>query len=135
MTAAGIGMPFNLTGSSGSRPAHTRVSLPSTASSPPIEMRYVETRAPEFADLGGDIRDIVELGGLEKAGLGVHQRNAHDAEGRPHFVRRHTQCRFEQQPDAPIEKLEEMAVEHDAGRVAMPPFDRKSPAVYEIGHA
>src|SRR5690349_16443155 len=41
-------------------------------------MHHGEARAPKFADLGGDIRDIVELGGLEKAGLGVHQRNAHD---------------------------------------------------------
>src|SRR5262252_6659100 len=98
-------------------------------------MRHVQARAPEFADLGGDVRDIVELSGLEKAGLGVHQRNAHDAEGRAQLVRRYAQCRFEQQPDAPIEKLEEMAVEHDAGRVAMTPFDRESPAAHEIGHA
>src|SRR5262249_55621858 len=26
-------------------------------------MRHVEARAPEFADLGGDVRDVVELGG------------------------------------------------------------------------
>ena len=39
MTAAGIGIPFNFVGSSRSRPTQTRVSLPSTTSSPSIEIR------------------------------------------------------------------------------------------------
>src|SRR5262249_13237764 len=84
-------------------------------------MRHVKARAPECADLGGDVGDVVELGRLEKAGLGVDQRNSHDAEGRAQLIRPHAQGRFEQQPDAPIEKFEEMAVERGAGGVEMPP--------------
>ena len=38
-------------------------------------MRHLEARAPELADLGGDVRHVVELGGAVKAGLGADQWN------------------------------------------------------------
>ena len=41
---------------------------------------------------------------------------------------------LEQRPGAPIEEFEEAAVEHDAGRIAMGPFDGELPAADEIGH-
>src|SRR5262249_866349 len=44
ITAAGTGMPFSAAGLCGSRAAHTRVSLPSTASSPSIEIRWATSK-------------------------------------------------------------------------------------------
>src|SRR5207248_8998808 len=98
-------------------------------------MRDLEARAPELADLGGDVRHVVELGGAVKAGLGVDQWNPDDPEGRCQIVRLHVERRLEQPPRAPIEILEEAAVEYDARRVAMAPFHRELPPVDEIGHA
>ena len=48
--------------------------------------------------------------------------------------RPHAERRLEQQPCAPVEELEEAAVEYDAGRIAMTPFDGELPAIDEIGH-
>src|SRR5262249_37165190 len=98
-------------------------------------MRHLEARAVKFGDLGGDVRHIVELGGSEKAGLGVHQRYSDDSEGHRQFIRFHLKRFLEKTPHAPIEILEEAAVEHDASRVAVTPFDRELPAQNEITHA
>src|SRR5919197_1928740 len=98
-------------------------------------MRHLEARSPELADLGGDVRHIAEPGGLEKASLGVDQGDSDDAEDASQLVWPDVERRFEQAPRAPIEKLEEAAVEHDPGRVAMTPFDGELPAIDEIGHA
>jgi hypothetical protein len=98
-------------------------------------MRHLEARAVKFGDLGGDVRHIVELGGSEKAGLGVHQRYSDDSEGHRQLIRFHLKRFLEKTPHAPIEILEEAAVEHDASRVAVTPFDRELPAQNEISHA
>src|SRR6476620_10685863 len=98
-------------------------------------MHHLEARAPELADLGGDVRHVVELGGPVKASLGADQRNSDNPEGRCQLVRLHVERRLEQLPRAPIEILEEAAVEHDARRVAMTPFHRELPPVDKIGHA
>src|SRR5262249_19224998 len=98
-------------------------------------MPHLEPRPPELADLGGTVRDVVELGGLDEAGAGVDDRKAHDAEGRPQLRRPHAQRLLEHAPDAPVEELEEVAVEDDAGRIAMTPFDDELPVVDEIAHA
>jgi hypothetical protein len=98
-------------------------------------MRHLEARAVKFGDLGGDVRHIVELGGSEKAGLGVHQRYSDDSEGHRQLIRFHLKRFLEKTPHAPIEILEEAAVENDANRVAVTPFDRELPAQNEISHA
>jgi len=81
------------------------------------------------------VRHIVELGGPEKAGLGVDQRYSYDAEDPRQLVRLHRKRFLKKTPHAPIEIFEEAAVEHDASRVAVTPFDRELPAEDEIGHA
>src|SRR5262249_35670785 len=98
-------------------------------------MRHLEARAVKLGDLGGDVRHIVELGGSEKAGLGVDQRYSDDSERHGQLVRFHLQRFLEKTPHAPNEIFEGAAVEHDASRVAMTPFDRELPAEDEIGHA
>src|SRR5262245_4810887 len=99
------------------------------------EVRHFETRAAKFAHFGGNVRHVVEFGRLEKARLGADQGNSDDAEGRCQLLRLHPERLLEQPPGAPVEILEKTAVEHDACRVAMTPFDRELPAIDEIGHA
>src|SRR5260370_34813075 len=88
-------------------------------------MRHLETRALKLGDFGGDVRHIVELGGPEKAGLGVDQRYSDDSKGGGQLVRLHLGGFLEKTPHAPIEILEEAAFETDAKRVAVNPFDRE----------
>src|SRR5689334_15554108 len=83
-------------------------------------MLHLEARAAELAHLGGDVRHVIELGGLHEARLGVDQRNPENSVSRPELARPHPQRRLEHEPGAPIEELEEAAVEHDARRIAMP---------------
>ena len=98
-------------------------------------MRHLEARTLKLGDFGGDVRHIVEPGGPEKAGLGVDQRYSYDAEDPRQLVRLHRKRFLKKTPHAPIEIFEEAAVEHDASRVAVTPFDRELPAEDEIGHA
>src|SRR5215471_21276563 len=98
-------------------------------------MPHLEARAAELDHFGGDVGHVVELGRLDEARLGVDQRNADNAVGGPELARPHPQRFLEQQPRAPVEELEEAAVEHDAGRIAMTPFDGELPVVDEIAHA
>ena len=98
-------------------------------------MRHLEARAVKFGDLGGDVRHIVELSGSKKAGRGVDQRYSDDSEGDRQLVRFHLKRFLEKTPHAPIEIFEEAAVEDDASRIAVTPFDRELPAEDEIGHA
>src|SRR5260370_25029329 len=98
-------------------------------------MRHIETRALKLGDFGGDVRHIVELGGPEKAGLGVDQRYSDDSKGGGQLVRLHLEGFLEKTPHAPIEILEEAAVEHDASRVAVTPFDRELSPKHEISPA
>src|SRR5438094_10609329 len=98
-------------------------------------MRHLEARTLKVGDVGGDVRHIVEAGGPEKAGLGVDQRYSYDAEDPRQLVRLHRKRFLKKTPHAPIEIFEEAAVEHDASRVAVTPFDRELPAKNEIGHA
>jgi len=98
-------------------------------------MRHLEARTLKLGDFGGDVRHIVELGGPEKAGLGVDQRYSYDPEDPRQLVRLHRKRFLKKTPHAPIEIFEEAAVEHDASRVAVTPFDRELPAEDEIGHA
>src|SRR5262249_58914517 len=97
-------------------------------------MRHLEARAVKLDDLGGDVRHIVELGRSEKAGLGVDQRYSDDSKGHRQLVRFHIKRFLEKTPHAPIEILEEAAVEHDASRVAVTPFDPELPAAHESSH-
>ncbi len=57
------------------------------------------------------------------------------SERRGELVRLHTERSVEQLPGAGIEHLEEAAVEHDAGGVALAPFDGQLSAVGEGRHA
>jgi len=86
--------------------------------------------------LGGDVGQVVEFWrGFEKSALGVDQRNA--------MMRMRFRGPQARTPSAisnsshelQSKKLEEAAVEHDARRVAMTPFDGELPAVDEICHA
>src|SRR5580700_6792833 len=97
-------------------------------------MLDVETRTAELAHSGCQLDDVAEPRRREKARAGIDQGDAHDAEGRAELVRLHAECRLEEGPRAPIEELEEPAVEDDAGRVAMAPFDHELPSVDETGH-
>src|ERR1700727_1355905 len=97
-------------------------------------MLDVETRTAELSHPGGELDNIAEPRRRQKARAGIDQRYAHDAESRAELVRLHAERRLEQGPGAPIEKFEEPAVEDDAGRVAMAPFDHELPSVDETGH-
>src|SRR5438132_11793062 len=98
-------------------------------------MRHLEARTLKLGDFGGDVRHIVELGGPEKAGLGVDQRYSYDPEDPRQLIRLHRKRFLKKTPHAPIEIFEEAAVEHDASRVAVTPIDRELPAEDEMGHA
>ena len=54
-------MPFNLTGFCGSCAAQTRVSLPSTASSPPIEMRCFTSKLERRNSLTSEAMSATSL--------------------------------------------------------------------------
>src|SRR3984957_4450267 len=97
-------------------------------------MLDVETRTAELAHPGRQLDDVAEPRRSQKARAGIDQGYAHDAEGRAELVRLHAERRLEQGPGAPIEEFEEPAVEDDAGRVAMAPFDHELPSVDETGH-
>src|SRR5262249_16048379 len=98
-------------------------------------MRHLEARAVKFGDRGGDVRHIVELSGSKKAGRGVDQRYSDDSEGDRQLVRFHLKRFLEKTRHAPMQIFEEAAVEDDASRIAVTPFDRDLPAEDEIGHA
>lgn len=97
-------------------------------------MLDIKTRTTELAHPGRELDDVAESRRSEKARAGIDQRYAHDAEGRAELVRLHAERRLEQGPRAPVEEFEETAVEDDAGRVAMAPFDHELPSVDETGH-
>ena len=97
-------------------------------------MLDVETRTAELGQPRRQLDDIAEPRWSQKARAGIDQRYAHDAVGRAELVRLHAERRLEQGPGAPIEEFEEPAVEDDAGRVAMAPFDHELPSVDEIVH-
>src|SRR5262249_2743044 len=87
-----------------------------------------------LADLGGDLGNVVEAGGPDEARPGIDQRNAEDAELSAEITGPHAERRLEKLPRTPVEELEEAAVEHDAGRIAMAPFGDELQAVDEICH-
>src|ERR1700722_3195487 len=97
-------------------------------------MLDVETRTTELAHSRRELDDVAEPCRSEEARAGIDQGYAHDAVGRAELVRLHAERRLEQGPRAPIEELEEPAVEDDAGRVAMTPFDHELPSVDKTGH-
>src|ERR1700722_16285704 len=97
-------------------------------------MLDVETRTAELAHPGRQLDDVAEPRRSQKARAGIDQRDPHDAVGRAELVRLHAERRLEKGPGAPIEEFEEPAVEDDAGRVAMTPFDHELPSVDETGH-
>src|SRR5664280_2413242 len=95
----------------------------------------VETGAAELRHPRGDIHHVAEFRGFQEIGARVHQRNTDDAEGFRQLMRRHAERGFEQHPGADVEHLEKAAVEHDAGRVALAPFDGQLSAECERRHA
>src|SRR5262245_20669121 len=98
-------------------------------------MLDVEARAAEFADARGHVYNVAELDRPEEIGAGVHQRNSDNAERVRQLVRLDPERRLEHLPGAGIEDLEETAVEHDPGRIALAPFDGQFPAMDESRHA
>src|ERR1700722_15293330 len=97
-------------------------------------MLDVETRTAELAHPGRQLDDVAEPRRSQKARAGVDQGYAHDAVGRAELVRLYAERSLKEGPRAPIEEFEEPAVEDDAGRVAMTPFDHELPSVDETGH-
>src|SRR5271155_2719070 len=98
-------------------------------------MLDVETRAAERNDLRRQLHRIAEARRRDEARAGVDQRQAEDAERRGKLGRLHAEGFFKKRPGAPIEEFEKVAVEDDAGRVALAPFDGEMPPADEIGHA
>src|SRR5262249_3936595 len=97
-------------------------------------MLDIKARPAELADMGREFDDIAKARRREKAGTGIDQRQAGNAERRPQIRRLHAERGLEQQPRAPIENLKKPAVEDDAGGIAMAPLDGKAPAADEFGH-
>src|SRR5215467_15013249 len=97
-------------------------------------VRHVEARAPELADLGGDLDVVAELDRDMEAGLRIDQRDPDDVVGGEQVLARHSQHALEHLPGGPVEILEESAVENDAGGVAMAPFDPQALVVDEVRH-
>src|SRR5215471_19264016 len=98
-------------------------------------MLYVEARAPEFADVREDFNRVAELDRHDEARPSIDQRDPHDAKGRRQVGWLDAERGLEQGPCADVEIFEEAAVEHDAGGIAVAPFDRDLPAIDESGHA
>ena len=134
ITSCGIGFDLIFSGSSGSRSAQTRVSKHSTQSSPSSVRRCcdVEARPAEFRDLGLDHHVVAELGRLEEARPGVDHRVALEFVVLGELILAHAQRLREQRGGAAVEHREIARKEHDAGRVAVAPFD---PCVAGVGPA
>ena len=127
MTSLGIGRALSRVVSASSRPAHTRVSRPSTASSPRTKSWCATSKLERRNSLTCDASSTASpnRAGERKLARGVDQRNADDAEGGPKSGGLTPSAGLEQRPGAPVEELEEAAVEDDAGRVAVAPFNRE----------
>src|SRR6476620_3518202 len=95
----------------------------------------VKTGAAELAHPRGHLDGVAELHRLEEIGARVDQWNAHDAEGAGELMRLYAERCLEHFPGVGVEDLEEAAVEHDAGWIALAPFDGQLPAVSERRHA
>src|SRR6476646_9781757 len=95
----------------------------------------VKTGAAELAHPRGHLDGVAELHRLEEIGVRVDQWNAHDAAGAGELMRLHAERCLEHFPGVGVEDLEEAAVEHDAGWIALAPFDGQLPAVSERRHA
>src|SRR5262245_27636790 len=98
-------------------------------------MLDVEARAAEFAHPRNHVDDVAESDRPEEISARVHQRNSDNTEGVRKLVRLDPERRLEHLPCAGIEDLEETAVEHDPGRVALAPLDGQLPAIDERRHA
>src|SRR5262245_37665014 len=94
-------------------------------------MLDVEARAAERAHPGCYLDRVAESDGLDEIGARVDQGNADDAESAGEVLRLHAERRLEHVPGVGVEDLEEAAVENDAGRIALAPFDGQLPAVGE----
>src|SRR5262249_37047501 len=91
----------------------------------------LETRAVELAYPRGHVDHVAKPDGGDEIGARVDQGNADDAEGAGKLTRLHAKGGLEQLPGVGVEDLEEAAVEHDPGRIALAPFDGHLPAVGE----
>src|SRR5690242_9788227 len=91
----------------------------------------VEAGAAELAHPRGHLDGVAELNGLEKIDAGIDQGDADDAERICQLMRLHAERGLEHAPGAGVEDLEETAVEHDAGRIALAPFDAQRAAIGE----
>ena len=135
ITSAGIGFVFNCP-VAGSSVAQTRVSEPSTASCPSTKIWWrtskLERRNSPMIGMHLDL--VAEFGRHHEFGARIDQRHAEDFEGLRHLVRLHAERGLEQVPARRVEKLEEAAVEDDAGRVAIGPVDGELPLVDEVAH-
>ena len=97
-------------------------------------MLDIEARPAELADLRRQLHDVAESCRSEEAGADVDQRNADDAEGAGQVEGFDAQRGLEERPRPPVEEFEETAIEYDACRIAVTPFDRKLPLTEEMGH-
>ena len=98
-------------------------------------MLDIKARTPELAHVGGELDTIAEARWREKPRAGIDQWQAGNAECGREIRRLHAERSFEQRPCSPVEELEEMTVEDDAGGVAMAPLNGKAPAADEFGHS
>src|SRR5262249_44408630 len=98
-------------------------------------MLDVEARAAEFAHPPNHVHDVAESDRPEEISSRVHQRNSDNPEGVRNLVRLAAEPRLAYLPCAGIEDLDETAVEHHPGRVALAPLDGQMPAIDERRHA
>src|SRR5262249_21439762 len=96
---------------------------------------HVEAGTAERADSRGDVDHVTAFYRLDEISPYIHQWESHDAEGTGKLVRLDPKRGPEHLPGARVEYLEKAAVEHDAGGIALAPFDCKLFSIGKGHHA
>ena len=119
------------------RDAQTRVSPPSTATSPPTESRCSTSKLERRNSLNsrGQVDNVAEFYSLDEIGPHIDQGNSHDAESARKLVWLDAERGLEHLPRARVEHLEEAAIEHDPRGIALTPLDCELFAIGEGRHA